>query len=305
MPVMSEDSAFQSTLYLGLATAVATFAAAAVVLGLLTPRTAAGRFASVMVLSAAVLGITASFATLANQQPTATAHVAIGVGVLISGTYVLIRALMRIFEDRNAHDADLDGISMSPPAVGSPVHRVRRLRRGFLASTGAITLSTLGLLALTVPNLLEGIFSPPQREDVRGSGSRLASGESLATRRSLYSSNGRYELTMQPDGNLVLYRRGVGPIWQSETHGHPDARAAMETGGDLVVYDSANRALWRSQTSGNAGASLHVQDDGNAVIYSVSSRPLWSTGSAQGGAAAPRSPRSSRPLRREPPNANH
>jgi hypothetical protein len=65
-------------------------------------------------------------------------------------------------------------------------------------------------------------------------------------------------LVMQPDGNLVMYRRRDGAaIWSSGTSGHPGAYAVMQPDGDLVVYGpnggpGTGGALWASNTWRNA-----------------------------------------------------
>ena len=97
----------------------------------------------------------------------------------------------------------------------------------------------------------------------------------------LRSGNGDYELVMQGDGNLVLYRRGAGAtaLWSTRTDGNAGARAVMQGDGNLVVYASNNRVLWASNTDGGS-ASLVMQDDGNLVIYR-SGRAVWASGTEQ------------------------
>jgi hypothetical protein len=79
--------------------------------------------------------------------------------------------------------------------------------------------------------------------------------EGLGTMFNLY-------ITMQTDGNLVLYRvvlgldRGPSPMWSSNTAGNPGAWLAVQDDGNLVVYragsttQTANNALWTSGTGG-------------------------------------------------------
>ena len=105
-------------------------------------------------------------------------------------------------------------------------------------------------------------------------GTQLKGGSWLA------SSNGHYRLTMQGDGNVVLYGEGR-PLWASDTAGHPGAFLAMQGDGNLVVYEG-NRPIWTSGTDrgGNAPYYLNLQDNGNATIYSPARRPLWATNTA-------------------------
>jgi hypothetical protein len=108
-------------------------------------------------------------------------------------------------------------------------------------------------------------------------GSVLGAGETLGSNESLASPSGRFTLTMQDDGNLVLYD-GATPIWASNTDGHAGATLTMQSDGNLVVYTTGNSAIFATGTNGHAGADLEVQNDGNVVIYSSNHTALWATG---------------------------
>lgn len=101
--------------------------------------------------------------------------------------------------------------------------------------------------------------------------------EALFVNDVLSSCDGRFNLVMQPDGNLVLYRSGVGALWSSQTHGQPGHAAVMQGDGNFVLYGTNGTPLWHAGTHGHAGAVLAMQDDGNLVIYSGTT-PLWWTG---------------------------
>ncbi|AUX41696.1 uncharacterized protein SOCE26_031180 [Sorangium cellulosum] len=83
------------------------------------------------------------------------------------------------------------------------------------------------------------------------------------------SANGTYRLSMQDDGNLVLYRKGPNPqpLWATGTDGVAIRRVIMQTDGNLVLYDYADKPRWASNTHGNPGSFLVLQCDGNVVIY--------------------------------------
>jgi len=106
-------------------------------------------------------------------------------------------------------------------------------------------------------------------------GPNLASGTRLIVGDYLLSPGGNNVLTLQADGNLVLYRSGVA-VWSSGTAGRPAVYAEMQVDGNLVVY-SDYTATWSSSTVGNINATLKMQADGNLVIYSSSGSALWST----------------------------
>jgi hypothetical protein len=96
----------------------------------------------------------------------------------------------------------------------------------------------------------------------------------------IVSPNGRFELRMQSDGNLVLYLRSLGnpyyALWNSHTWGIGAELAAMQSDGNFVIY-RGNTPLWNSNTAGHPYATLVMQNDGNAVIYH-NGVALWSTG---------------------------
>src|SRR5690349_19718673 len=94
---------------------------------------------------------------------------------------------------------------------------------------------------------------------------------------SLSSSDQAYELRMQTDGNLVLYRKaGNQPLWnawdsaQWKTPGvHPQpVHLTMEKDGNLVIYGPVG-SLWETDTHGAETYSslLVIQNDGNLVLY--------------------------------------
>jgi len=96
----------------------------------------------------------------------------------------------------------------------------------------------------------------------------LEPGERLLPGRSVHSKNGKVDLVMQTDGNLVLYRCSDGsPLWASNTNGRSIRECVMQQDGNLVLYDTHGHAAWASNTHGNNGASLLVQDDGNVCLY--------------------------------------
>jgi phosphoglycerol transferase len=101
----------------------------------------------------------------------------------------------------------------------------------------------------------------------------LESGESLATRRAITSCDGRFALTMEGDGNLVL--RGCsctgpgGSCWTSNSTGHTGSVLEMRSNGNLVTSSTdcaADSGCWSSNTVDHPGAFLRVQNDGNICV---------------------------------------
>lgn len=108
--------------------------------------------------------------------------------------------------------------------------------------------------------------------------SSLTANQALTVGQSIVSPNGRFDLILQGDGNLVLYGPGAAPLWSSNTHGqYAVQEVIMQGDGNLVMYDNSGHALWNSGSARpNAIAPfVQIQDDGNLVIYNTQS--LWST----------------------------
>lgn len=104
---------------------------------------------------------------------------------------------------------------------------------------------------------------------------RLDVGAQLVPGQSLVSPDTRFNLTLQNDGNLVLYW-GTIALWASDTGGKPAKNVIMQADGNLVIYSPAGPATWASNTAIHQGAYLILQNDGNAVIY-LGTTALWAT----------------------------
>ena len=121
----------------------------------------------------------------------------------------------------------------------------------------------------------------------RAGSDRLTPGEELRTGEQLVSQNGIYNLILQKDQNLVLYKdRGRTPLWASNTVNRGGVRAVMQADGNFVLYTAANQPVWDSGSHHHpGGAFVTLQNDGNLVVY-LGKRPLWDS-STQGGRKAP------------------
>ncbi|MGI5185665.1 hypothetical protein ACQEVZ_56415 [Dactylosporangium sp. CA-152071] len=110
---------------------------------------------------------------------------------------------------------------------------------------------------------------------------QLKPGFRLAAGQGLRSPNGRFTLTQQPDGNLVLADEAKRVQWSSQTPSNPGAYASFNRDGDLVVYGKSGGVLWHTATGGK-GALLEVRDDGNAVVSQAGRQELWSSQGERG-----------------------
>jgi hypothetical protein len=110
--------------------------------------------------------------------------------------------------------------------------------------------------------------------DTSGTSSVLGTNQTLNVGQSITSSDGRYRVVMQGDGNLVLYSINRA-LWSSNTAGKPVVRVVMQGDGNLVLYDVQNKPYWSSGTAGKGSSNLIMQGDGNLVIYDGGGRPTW------------------------------
>lgn len=105
-------------------------------------------------------------------------------------------------------------------------------------------------------------------------GDRLQNGEKLEVGQSLTSLNGAYQLTLQQDGNLVLYA-GDQSVWSTGTNGKNVVRAEVQTDGNFVLY-TPDDPVWATQTKGAKDVRLIIQNDRNLVLYGFDG-PAWSS----------------------------
>jgi hypothetical protein len=110
-------------------------------------------------------------------------------------------------------------------------------------------------------------------------GDRLLPGETLLAGQSI--SAGRDILTMQGDGNLVLYAPGRIPVWASNTAGNGGAQLVMQADGNLVVAAPGGRPLWAAGTGGHSRSVLILQADGDAILDAPGNVTLWSTNTSK------------------------
>jgi hypothetical protein len=103
---------------------------------------------------------------------------------------------------------------------------------------------------------------------------RLMNGEKLERGQSLTSRNGAYTLTLQDDGNLVLYAGGQS-VWATGTNGQNAERLEVQKDGNCVL-DTSDEPIWHTDTKGAKDVRLLLQDDRNLVLYGFDG-PAWAS----------------------------
>lgn len=109
----------------------------------------------------------------------------------------------------------------------------------------------------------------------------LMRGEGLRPGERQTSCDGRFILTLQSDGDLVLSRADAGVLWSSRSAGCHARYLVMRPEGMLAVVDDVDRTVWQSHPFGIAGSYARLQDDGDLGVFDPGGRPLWHTGTVQ------------------------
>jgi hypothetical protein len=134
-----------------------------------------------------------------------------------------------------------------------------------------------GVTWLNNPNIYLPIYVVSPVSIRNSSRTELSSDSSLFKGDYLLSSDGQSSLIFQEDGNVVYYS-SLRKIWETNTMGSFAKRLTMQPDGNLVLYDNDDRPLWYSSSfNPNNSSKLVLQSDGNMVIYS-GQQGLWSIG---------------------------
>ena len=102
-------------------------------------------------------------------------------------------------------------------------------------------------------------------------------GASLAKEQEVQSTDGRWKLVHQSDGNVVLYHiASDSPKWSTETNGKETTSFIFQEDGNLVLY-AGEEAVWSSETNGKDGKKVALQGDGNIVMYTEGGEAVWTS----------------------------
>ena len=137
------------TLYLGYATAIATFSAAAVALGLLQCHNRRQRVTSIVVLLLTMLGVASALIAVAKQHTTGLLNVMVFLGFGASAGYVLFSALSSVFMESSA---------AASSGHRHVAHRLEPIRRGPVLTLVGFVLALLALFVAATPSLFDSFF---------------------------------------------------------------------------------------------------------------------------------------------------
>jgi hypothetical protein len=136
----------------------------------------------------------------------------------------------------------------------------------------AAATTTAGPVAAPSPVLVQPA-SPVSAVAIPGI-SQLGTGQLMQATGFLQSANGLFYAILQQDGNFVLYQRmpqGVNVLWSSKSGQSSlvNWTLTMQADGNLVLYDQQNNPHWATATNSpnNTNTVLLLQSDGNLVLY--------------------------------------
>lgn len=89
-----------------------------------------------------------------------------------------------------------------------------------------------------------------------------------------------WDLTMQTDGNLVLYHTSDSSkvLWASQTYGRSCAgcKVYFQTDGNLVLYTAAGVPYWSTNTQGRNADTLTISSSALPLIIKAGDQSIWS-----------------------------
>ena len=108
----------------------------------------------------------------------------------------------------------------------------------------------------------------------------IVAGQSLRRGDPCISSvGGNARLCHQRDGNVVVYTGAANPVWFTGTGGRATSELTMQADGNLVLYNRGD-PVWHTVSGGRAndGFVAVIQDDCNFVIFNSDGAAIWNSG---------------------------
>ena len=96
------------------------------------------------------------------------------------------------------------------------------------------------------------------------------------------NDGGDYTLVFTWDCNLVVLNSDQERIWQTQIEDRfNNCHVTVQNDGNVVIYGDEGPALWATDTNQegdvNADYRLIMQSDGNLVMYDPDQNPLWAS----------------------------
>lgn len=94
------------------------------------------------------------------------------------------------------------------------------------------------------------------------------------------SPNGKYQLIMQRDGNLVMYDEQSTAIWSSATSGSGATNARVARFGFLELFNDQEQVLWsvgKDRGAPDARVFLNLYDNRNLILSDAGMFKLWTS----------------------------
>ena len=139
----------------------------------------------------------------------------------------------------------------------------------------ALGLTIVGAIALAIRGVQYLLSQRTPRNELRA-GQKLAVGESRR------SPDGSFRLCFQEGGELAVIRPGQAkPRWQTDTAGTGPEYLTVQKDGNLVLYALDGTRLWATETDGQGGTRLVLQDDGNLTLRTDAGSAIWASDKAE------------------------
>ena len=112
-------------------------------------------------------------------------------------------------------------------------------------------------------------------------GSAMLPGQTLPPREGLSSPNGKYTLTFQRNGNLVLFRNHSDGaqtyLWSTQTANRPAEVCILQPDGNIALFDGDGNRHWISNAGYHPGSRLSVENDGKLLLRTPGGQTVWYT----------------------------
>ncbi len=105
--------------------------------------------------------------------------------------------------------------------------------------------------------------------------------QSIAVNGQLVSKNGQYNLILQADGNMCIYKNKKEFVWCAMTNGKNSAKLILQDDGNLCIYNTVGAPVWSSDTYrggiDKVGSLLILEDNGVLNLYNANAGVVWSS----------------------------